>query len=241
VFLNNIVGNATNYNTFADIPLNINGKGIDIAINKGKEIFESKIANGDTTIIDFVGINYDASNVVTQSGAIHFIDQVMKPQIPTRADVRFGFLEEPILDKYRLKIADYLIEDHTLMKYVTWSGAKLWYIKSTSDWKSDDNDYLMIYGDFTISYQTPKIIQGKYNVILQAHGNSDANAVVELSIDGNKLGATIDMTTGGSSDWPFYQYRVGVVDFKKYDTHVVQIKTLIPGILKWDYIRFEPI
>lgn len=242
VFLNDIVGNATNYNTFADIPLNINGNGIDILINKGKDTLDIKVVNGDTTIIDFVGINYDASNVVTQSGAIHFIDQVMKPQIPTRADVSFEFAEEPILDEYRQKIGTYLIEDHTLMKYVTWSGAKLSYVKLIeTDYTASKSDYLEIYGDFTVAYQIPKIIQGKYNVILQAHGNSYDNAVVELSIDGNKLGAAVDMSTGGSSDWPFHSYNVGTVDFKKYDSHIVQIKSLIPGSLKWDYIRFEPI
>jgi len=243
VFLNDFVGNATNYNTFADIPLNINGNGIDIVINKGKDTLDIEVVNGDTTIIDFVGINYDASNVVTQSGAIHFIDQVMKPQVPTRADVKFRFLEEPILDKYRLKIATYVIEDHTLMKYVTWSGSKLSYVKlSDTDNTCWDHDYMEISGDFTITYQIPKLIQGKYNLRLQANGYDQANAIVELSIDGNKLGGSIDLTTGTTNaTWPFVDLNVGAVDFKKYDTHSVQIRTLIPGRLRWDYIRFEPI
>lgn len=245
VFLNDIVGNATNYNTFADIPLNINGKGIDIVINKGKEIFDETIVNGDTTKIDFVGINYDASNIVTQSGSIHLIDQVLKPQVPSRADVTFEFLEEPILDKYRLKIGTYQIEDHTSMKYITWSGAELYYLRLSDNYstKCSKADCLEIFGDFTISYQMPKIIQGKYNVILCAYGSFAENAIVEMSIDGNKIGASVDLTknSGGWEKYPFFDYNVGVVDLKKYDTHVVQVKTLIPGVFVWDFIRFEPI
>jgi len=242
LFLNNLVGQATNYNTFADVPLNINGMGLDIIINKGKEIFELKIANGDTTIIDYVGIYYDESNVVTQSGAIHFIDQILKPQVPSRAIVTFEFWEEQTLVEYRRKGGSFLIDNPKLMDYVTWSGAKLYYVKSNDNTETAwSDDYMLIDGDFTITYQVPKIIQGKYNVILGADGFSSQNALVELSIDGNKQGGLIDMTKGGSASWPYVWFKVGAVDFKKYDSHSIQVKTLIPGKFIWDFIRFEPI
>jgi hypothetical protein len=87
----------------------------------------------------------------------------------------------------------------------------------------------------------PKIIQGKYNVILRAHAFSSANAVVELSIDGNKLGGLINLQSGGNAGNPYVDFNIGAVDFKKYDSHTVKIEPLIPGTFIWDLIRFEPI
>ena len=236
-FLDDLQGRSTNYNTFADIPLTINGLGLDILINRGKEEF---IDNNDTT--DYVGIDYDASNEVTQSGAIHFINQILKPQIPSRSTVTFEFYEELELNAYRLKGGSYLIENEELFDYVKWTGAKLFYVKSNDDAeRAWSRDYMLIDGDFTISYQIPKIIQGKYNVYLQADAYSSQNALVELFIDGIKLGGLIDLTKGGSSNYPYYSFKVGAIDLKKYASHTIEIKSLIPGRLKWDYIRFEPI
>ena len=241
-FLDYLEGRSTNYNTFADIPLTINGLGLDIVINKGKEIFESKIVGNDTTIIDYVGLYYDESNVNTQSGAVHFIDQILKPQIPSRAIVNFEFYEELALTEYRIKGGSYLIENTKLLNSVKWSGSKLFYVKSTDETEAAwSKDYLLIDGDFTISYQVPKIIQGKYNVFLRADYFGTANALVELYIDGIKIGGLIDLTKGGTATNPYLTFKIGSVDFKKYDSHLVEIKSLIPGRLKWDLIRFEPI
>ncbi|HAQ18188.1 MAG TPA: hypothetical protein DCR40_03025 [Prolixibacteraceae bacterium] len=241
-FLDDLQGRSTNYNTFADIPLNINGLGLDIVVNRGKEVFDLVIHNEDTTIIDYVGLDYDASNVITQSGAIHFIDQILKPQEPSRAIVTYEFWDEPALEEYRRKGGSYLIENEKLMYNVKWTGAKLYYVKSFDESeRAWSRDYLQMDGDFTISYQIPKIIKGKYNVFLGADGFSSANALVELYVDGNKLGGLIDLTRGGSSNWPYVQYRVGSIDFKKYAAHTITIKSLIPGRFRWDYIRFEPL
>jgi hypothetical protein len=100
---------------------------------------------------------------------------------------------------------------------------------------------MLLDGDFTISYQIPKIIQGKYNVFLGADAYNSQNALVELYVDGNKLGGLIDLTKGGSASYPYVAYRVGAIDFKKYASHTITVKSLIPGRFKWDYIRFEPL
>lgn len=235
-FLNDLQGQSTNYNTFADVPLTINGMGIDIVINKSKEIF---VDGKDTT--DFVGLYYDASNVVTQSGAIHFINQVLKPQVPTKSIVTFEFYDEPLLTEYRRKGGSYLIEDHSLLYNVKWSGAKLYYEKSNDESETAwSKDYMMIDGDFSITYTVPKIVQGKYNVFFQADANNSQNAVVELYVDGIKLGGLIDLTKGGNATYPYHSFPVGTIDFKKYASHTIEVRSLIPGRLKWDYIRFEP-
>jgi uncharacterized surface protein with fasciclin (FAS1) repeats len=236
-FLDDLQGYATNYNTFADIPLTINGLGLDIVINKGKEEF---VDNKDTT--DFVGLDYDASNVITQSGGIHFVNQVLKPQIPSRAIVTFEFWDEIALQEYRRKGGSYLIENAKLLSNVKWTGSKLFYVKSNDDSeRAWSKDYMQIDGDFTISYQLPKIIQGKYNVFLQADSYGSQNALVEIFIDGNKLGGLLDLTKGGNAGNPYSSILVGAIDFKRFASHAVEIRTLIPGRLKWDYIRFEPL
>jgi len=241
-FLNELQGRTTNYTTFADIPLTINGLGLDIVINKGKEVFDQIIQNGDTTIIDYVSLDYDASNVLTQSGAIHFIDQILKPQTPSRSIVTYEFYDEPELVEYRRKGGSYLIENEKLMTNVKWTGSKLYYVKSFDESeRAWSKDFLQIDGDFTISYQVPKIIQGKYNVFLGADAFNVANALVEMYVDDTKFGGLIDLTKGGNSSWPYVQYKVGTIDFKKYSSHTITIKSLVPGRFRWDYIRFEPL
>jgi hypothetical protein len=246
-FLNNFADKASNYNTFSDVPLNINGKGMDIVINKFKEKFVD--ANNDTT--DFVGLFYDDSNVNTQSGAIHFIDQILKPQVPSQADVSFAFWEESLLNQYRNIPGTYLIENHDLLKTVTWSDSELSFVKSQdASERAWNQDYLQIEGDFSITYHVPKIIQGKYNVVLHIGADfADARnpnkvsayPIVEIYIDGNKLGGLIDLTKGGSSTYPYVWYQAGTVDFKSYAGHRVEIKSLIPGRFVWDVISFETI
>ena len=246
-FLNNLADKVSNYNTFADVPMNINGMGMDIIINKYKETFVS--ATNDTT--DFVGLYYDESNVNTQSGAIHFIDQVLKPQIPSQADVNFSFWEESLLNDYRKIPGTYLIENHDLLNTVTWSDSKLTFVKSQdATERAWSQDYLQIEGDFTITYNVPKIIQGKYDVIIHVGADyADARnpnkisafPLVELSIDGNKLGGIIDLTKGGSATDPYVYYKVGTIDFKNYAGHAIQVKSLIPGKFVWDFISFETI
>jgi hypothetical protein len=241
-FLNDLEGAATNYNTFADVPININGLGHDIpeiVINRFKEKFVNPTTK-DTT--DYVGLFYDQSNVNTQSGAIHFINQIMKPQIPSRAIVSFEFWDEAALNQFRnvnTSVA-YLFENHSLLKNVTWSGANLSYVKKTdAPWTLWNKDYFLIDGDFTITYNIPKVVQGKYDLFIGADSFGDANAVIEVSVDGVKVGGLIDLTKGGNATDPYLKIKVGSVDFKKYSGHSIQVKSLIPGSFKWDYVRFE--
>jgi len=240
-FLDDFEGVATNYATYSDIPVNINGNGIDLLINKGKEVFKLIIVNKDTTKIDYIGFNYDASNVLTQTGAIHFIDQIMKQYSPSMAIVTYEFFEESVLNEYRLKAGSYLIENPATLNFIKWTGPDLVFVKTddTSE-PAYNGDYLQIIGDFSISYTIPKIVQGKYKVFLGADAYSQQNALVELFIDGKKTGGLIDLTTGGTSSTPIPRIDLGTVNFIKYDKHVIEVRSLIPGRFKWDYIRFEP-
>jgi len=240
-FIDNFVDVSTNYTTYSEIPLNINGNGLDVAINKGKQVFDTIVSQGDTTFVDFIKFKYDASNVLTQTGAIHFIDRIMYQQTPSRAIRTFQFYEEPLFDEYRQEGGAFLIESENSLQYINWSGADLFFVdlgdEESSAW---DADYLEIDGDFTLSYTIPKIIQGKYTVYLGAEAFNAENALIEVFVDNKKVGSLIDLSTGGTSDNPFQQIELGTIDFTRYSEHVVEIRPLIPGRFLWDYIRFEP-
>ena len=199
-FLDDFVGVATNYSTYSEIPLNISGLELDIQINKGKEIFDTIINPPDTTYIDYIGFYYDQSNVLTQSGAIHFINRILKQQRPSRAIQTYEFWEEPRLNKFRQEAGTYLIEDTSWLDYIKWSGTDLFFVdmgdQQTSAWS---NDYLFLDGDFVISYNIPKIVQGKYTAFLGADAYNGANALIEVYIDGKNVGRLFDLGTGGSA------------------------------------------
>jgi uncharacterized surface protein with fasciclin (FAS1) repeats len=244
-FLDNFIDYNTNYSTFSDIPLSVDGTGIDIKINKWKQVFDTLINGSDTTFIDYIGFNYDASNVLTQSGVIHFIDQVMTQQAPSRAEVVFEFWNEPLIVDYRnaAEPGSFLIEDSTALSVVKYSGADLSFVisddASSSAW---NGDYLFIEGDFKISYTTPKLVQGNYDVFLAADAFDVLNAVVEVFIDGKNAGGLIDLaTSGGTSATPFFEIPLGSMNFLKYQAHTIEVRSLIPGKFSWDYIKFEPI
>lgn len=241
-FVDDFEGVATNYTTFSEIPLNIDGTGVDILVNNRKQVFDTIIAGADTTYIDYVGIDYDASNVLTQSGAIHIIDQLMEQQTPTRATKYFQFYEEPAIVAYHREGGTHVIEDTSALIYIDWTGPDLSYV-DLDTWESSatNADYLEINGDFTISYVIPKIVQGKYAVFLKAEAYSSANALVEVYIDGKKVGRIVNLTSGGSASRPFITIELGSVNFSKYTEHVVEVKSPIPGRFLWDYIRFTPI
>ncbi len=241
-YINDFEGQATNYTTFSEVPISINGLGNDIYINKGKQVFDTIISGIDTTIIDYITFLYDESNITSQSGAIHLIDRIMTQKTPSRAQQDFQFYEEPFLNAYRGKAGSYLIEDPTSLYNITWDGPDLFFVDEGDQYRGAwDNDYLEIDGDFTITYQVPKIVQGKYTVYLTAEAFNSANALVEVYIDGKKVSGLVDLSQGGNANNPFQRIELGTIDFKKYESHIVEVKPLIPGRFLWDRITFEPI
>jgi uncharacterized surface protein with fasciclin (FAS1) repeats len=241
IFMDDFVDKVTNYTTFSEIPVLINGRGLDILINPGKEVFDTIIEQMDTTIIDFVRFYYDVSNVLTQSGAIHFIDQVLKQQPPSRALQTFEFRDEPLLNEYRNKPADYLIEDTSSLNHIKWIGTDLNFIATGNpNHPAWNGDFLFMDGDFTITYEISKIVQGIYTVFLRAETLDRDNALVEVFVDGKKIGGLVDLSAGGNPGSPFENRELGTINLVKYEEHIIKIASLIPGKFSWDGIIFEP-
>jgi uncharacterized surface protein with fasciclin (FAS1) repeats len=240
-FLDDFEGEQTNYTTMSDVPLNIDGTKIDFVVNRGKEVFDTVVVEDDTTYIDYIGFMYDESNVLTKTGVIHLIDRVLRQQAPSRATVTFQFLEEPAFNQFRGTEGSFIIDDDIKLSIVDWVGPDLYFVdlgdQESAAW---GNDYIEIEGDFEISYQLPRIVQGKYDLLLGVDNFNNRNAMIEVFVDGRKVGGFIDLTSGGSVNNPFRQITVGTVDFKSYTSHKIEIKSLIPGRFLWDYVRFEP-
>lgn len=240
-FIDDFEGAATLYNTLGDVPLNIDGKEIDIAINKGKHIYDTIIYLEDTTYVDYIGVMYDESNVITQNGVIHFIDHVMTVQQPTRKSINYQFYENSFINDHKNEPGIYYIEDNEILPYIEWSGSDLNYIKSQENNRAWDRNYLEISGDFEISYEIEPSIPGQYNLLIRAHAFDKGNAILEVYIDGKKVGGLLNLTTGGTAGSPFQNLFAGTVNFDKYESHIIELKTLIPGRLQWDGVIIEPI
>ncbi len=216
--------------------------GNDIAINKGKQILDTIIVGQDTTFIDYVGFLYDESNIITKSGSIHFIDRVLELQDPSRTRVTLQFREEPVINTLRANEGTFRLDNYREdMLRLDWTADELFYVKQGSESNASNDDYLLAEGDFIIQYSIPQIVQGKYELILRADAFYRNNALVEVYVDGKKIGSTVDLTRGGRASSPFDQKTVGTIIFSNYREHDIEIRSLIPGRFTWDYIRFNPI
>ena len=195
----------------------------------------------DTTIIDYAGFDYDNSNVLTLSGAIHFIDLVLRQVAPNTATQTYEFWDEPLFNEYRQTPGSYLVEDTSSLLHFTWWGADLTFVETGDpEHPAWGGDYILMDGDFIIQYEVPKIVKGIYTVEMRVDNVAGSNALVETYIDGKKVGGLFDLSIGTNSSYPFQWVELGTINFVKYENHTFEIRTLIPGTFRWDVLRFTP-
>lgn len=240
-FLDALTG-TRNYNTYAAAPVSI-ASGFDILINKGVKVFQSIYTSNDTIIIDYILPLYTHSNVNTKTGAIHAINQLLEVFLPGLSPVTFQFYEEPEIQKVRSTSGTYEFNDQSLYQFLKWEGPEeLVYYKSTgAATGAINNDYLIITGDFSLEYIFPKVLPGKYQLILQVETTNSKNATIEVYLDGNKIGSNYNLTSGGTTTNPFKAFVVGAIEFTEYEQHSLRIESLVPGLLSWDFVKFNPI
>lgn len=246
MFLDDFMELSSNYATFSDIPLNVDGLGLDIQINKGKSIFDTIVNGTDSTFINYIAIVYDASNVLTQSGVIHFIDRVMEQVSPSKARQTYEIFDRPLFNEYSLEPGDYLVMDSTSLNSIAYSGTDLIYTKVDATeapanlWSAD---YVTVEGDFSISFKIPKIVQGIYEIFLQADTYNESGPAIDIYLDGKLIKGAVDVPNAdnvnpATADSPFREFLVGEIDLVRYEEHTITIKSLIPGRFSWDYIHF---
>lgn len=240
-FLDEFEG-SMNYNTYANFPVQINA-GMDIRINQGVDTFGYLITGVDTSVINYIRLFYQESNQVTKNGAIHAISEVMNLFRPTRSVRTFQFYEEPRIAQVRNISSVHEFVDPEKFEVLYWTGPEnIYFVKAAgSGDRANNEDYLLINGNFTLNYKIPKLIPGKYKVTLKANAFSQNNATIQVFIDGRKIGGNLDLTVGGTTINPYKVYTAGETEFSAYSEHDITIRSLIPGQLIWDYISFEPV
>jgi len=232
-YLNDFEGTNTNYNTYASSTVSLNGIGIEIRINQG---FGEFIIGADT--IDYIGIDYDNSNISTVNGVVHTIQDLMEFYLPGQVQRTFQFLEEPVIIEASKNPDTYIFRHQEQFDVLTWEGIEeITYIKSATSNGASNNDYLEFDGEFTIVYEVPEVLPGAYKLQIRAQSGSTGNATIQIYIDDkDQIGTNIDLSSGNG----FQTYDVGLINFVQYEKHEIRIGNLIPGLFVWDYIKFIP-
>jgi uncharacterized surface protein with fasciclin (FAS1) repeats len=246
LFLSNFENVNSNYNTFGDTPVDINGEEIDLLINRNKIVTDSSyIVTGNDSVIVYeyleITFYYDLSNNLTQSGAVHVINELLTVQSARARTVNFEFYEEPLFASYRDQSGEYLVDDLSLLNTISVTGGneRLYFVMNDVESEQAWNkDYIMLEGDFSVTYTLPRIVPGTYDLQLQAHAYDSNNALVEVFLDGVKIGGIVDLTSLGSNDYPYNTITLGRITLSSYEQHNITVRTLIPGVFKWDAVRF---
>lgn len=242
-FLDDLTGESSNYNTFASYPVSINAEGIDIQVNIGVDTFAYLISGMDTSVVNYLGLHIQQSNNLSKNGAIHLLTEILKPFKPNRSVRTFQFYNEEQITISSRQYGSYEFLDSEDFAVINWTGPdKIEYIKSqSSDERAYNKDYILIEGRFSIEYEIPKILPGKYLVKIRTNAVKSGNATIQVYLDDRRKGGNFDLTKGGNSNNPYYDFVLGEVDYSKYTDHKIRIETLIPGEMIWDYVRFEPV
>ena len=226
-----------NYNTYATTPVQVSAD-LEIKINPGSDTIAVVIIGTDTTIINYVRIAMNASNILTKNGAIHVLRDIMEVKTPGRTTRTFEFYNEPLINELKKVAGEYDLVDPQTKEVLDWTGPEsIKYFKSDDSFPANSNDYIEIKGNFSIEYTIPSILTGKWKVEIRAESSNDANATIQVYVDGKRMGSSFDLSSGGN---PYKTFSVGTVEFLTYEPHTVTINSLLPGNFKWDIVKFSP-
>lgn len=230
------------YNTYGDFPVSVD-YGLDLKINTGTQVFDTLISEGDTLEINYLLVDLNKSNILTKTGAIHQLDQILYPYLPGRKTETYQFYEEYQINELRNTEGTSDIRKEDLSSIELFGIDYLSYSKFASNINGVlNNDYINMNGNFEFSYHMPQILAGAYEISIIAHRNDRSNAVLQFYLDGQKIGGVIDLTSGSSNNGDFRPaFIVGTVEFAEYKRHEIVLRTLVPGRLMLDRIIFKPV
>jgi len=226
------------YNTYGDSPISVDLEGI-LKFNTGTKNFDSITTNNVKTYINYIQIDLGKSNIVSRSGAIHQLNQVLYPFIPGRKAVTFEFYEEPIINTLSSIEGDHIINIADL-KNISLVGLKSFnFINSSASLSGVLNtDYLKITGNFDFIFKTPKILAGRYTMKLVVNRGDVSYASIQTKVDNQNVGVILNLTDDTSG---FKTVTLGTVEFWDFNSRTVKLSTIIPGTVLIDRIIFEPI
>lgn len=237
---------STILNSFGKNGMSVWANDSEIRINRGSGIYSYKVEGEDTTEITWLRIDLQTSNLVSKNGPIHKLDYILLPFSPAASTVTFEMDDEPAIDKQKELEGSYPYFDEELdelSKFTVTGNRYLSYRYGPShniaSYASGYN-YWRTYGNFSVTYTTPRVLAGTYYIALGLNAYESANATVEIYVDGEKVGTTIDLSAndGVESDDPFVEFAAGIMSFDDYSTHDITIKSITSGYLYWDYVKF---
>lgn len=258
MYLKDMDDGKNSYDTYSSYPLSIllrNGVSesdkyfAGVGLNVGKTVFEKIVlANNDTTYIDYVSIYRAQSNKPTLSGVLHFINHVMEANTSLVPVQRyFFFTEDPEINNARL--------NKEMNRFYSFTDQELKLFEFGGDldniryYRSDNattetahsQDYITFGGNFSISYNTSKIVPGDYTLSFQMNV-SKSFGLIDVFVDGKKVGGTIsiDSYDPSSTTNPYRAFDVGPILLEGYKEHKVTLQAVTPSQIVWDYIRFTP-
>lgn len=235
VFLDEFITDV--YNTYGDFPVAVDLDDI-LKFNTGTKVFNTIINNGDTTLVNYLQVNMDKSNIVTRSGAIHQLDHLLYPYLPGRKTVTFQFYEEPVINALRNIEGTHLIPSENLQTISLIGTKNISFFKSATFTGAQNNDYLIISGNVEFSFKMPKILAGRYTLKLVLGRGVSNYASIQTLVDDQNVGVVIDLTKDAAG---FRTFTLGTVEFFDFSSHTIKLSTVIPGSILIDRIIFEPI
>lgn len=230
------------YETFSDLPISIDF-GLDLKINVGTAIFDS-IQNGlQTSYIDYILFDVDISNKLTKTGALHHLNQMLYPFLPERQLVTLQFYnDESVAAASQYEGTVRLPEDE--LTAIELEGVDyISYSKESADVDGVSNrDYIYLYGNFKFTYHTPRLLAGKYKLVLVMHAGPTASDFI-FHFNGAKTGGIFRLYRESSSWLSGGQERIvlGEVKVNGYESQEMKFSAMSPGQLKIDRVIFEPI
>lgn len=209
------------------------------------------------------GISMIEQNINCKNGVMHVIDQLMEVQLPPATTVQWDLCDYPEVaaicnpNNYQKPASSaytkYFSElEDTLACYKSSRTVYYYYYYVTSNnlserMKAKNGDFLVLrLGNYQwIEMQSPTVIAGKYNVVVEhlniGHGGSGTKAgKLSLIIDNQRVGGQFT-TIGENSADKFLRTTLGQVEFTETTPHTVRILAGDAGISYLDCITFEPV
>jgi len=182
---------------------------------------------------NYTGFYFGQSNIPAKNGVLHCINS----QMPITETSLFEVIFQ-VTDYFDFKQGEFygnyyerFFDGQNTFENIKWDAEYLMYYFKNEDlfW---DADGLSLSGHFWIEITTPKIRKGKYSIDTYWFGG----ATLAWFVD-DVLVNSVDMTVG--SFWNNYT-PVGEIEFTETKAHKIRLKTLSPGSLWWDRVKFTP-
>lgn len=231
------------FNTYSEYPVSVDVLDEDLLFNKGVNVFDTVIEDADTSYIDYLELNVTTSNIPTKTGPIHQLNRILYQYRPGLKEIDINFYNEPKIDELKTYKGTFLILEEDLKNISLVGRDYLLYTCSSSNINAvENNDYITLSGDFEMTYTTQKVLAGLYKISIVADRDNNNNAMIQIYLDGEKVGGLVDLTKGSDYRSSFSPYFVlDNVQFKENGTHEIKIKTIRPGRLNLDRLILTPV